>query len=687
MSEIPLPSGEFVPLPPCNARRVSILGPRPEAAATAVFPFHSVGSPIGPLHALVAGVCWPDPAAATVPELLDDLVEPLELWTVIDPQRLANQPIPAEAVWHSFCEFQAKRANFRLLGDRLLPLGRISGLTLYCRRRHQAFSARAIDGGHVSPLESSLGFRAAERTYSATVTTRTPAGVYPLEQLITDQGEFARRYADLFADDPLARKAAEDEHLCCTCPEQGRCYPSDGGYAFALDRLVPLSLTAGPVHIAPHGPWTLAEAAAIAGGAHACQLLDESANEPNAYQRWRRSLAGEIESVAPARLLVGETDGRELVEAARVKLTLIAGVLRQLHAVWHETGRPHLCWNADSIRVRWRSPGALPGAAWGFSPLLRFGGVQPAAQFETFERTPTPFPPHFSDPALLAPELADAVRNFDTPRPATVFVKRSKTTGDAAEASLLLESLHLPWESFCPSDTLHIRGDGWLAVVQPAAARDKNDGEGLPFSGRVTGKLATFKSGEQFDGCECHWYPRFGQAVDLHAVGMLLFETLLATDERAPAAYRSALLREREELIAACSSVPVGQRDAAAREWIAQRALIDAPAAAWSRRNLLFRADERARTVPDGFPAALWLAILTFGVRMMTALDGFSLCPNRAAAAPRLADGPLLPLVELEGLIALLDDELFGRSAPGKDIEAWVSSLHQNTPIAGNDDD
>lgn len=677
MSEITLPPGEFVALPERGPRGVCILGPRPEDAATAVFPFQDVGSPIGPLQALLGGACADS----------GGLIEPLELWTVIDPQRLSNQPIPAEAVWRSFCEFRATMAGSDDVCDRMIPSGRISGLTLYCRRRHRAFEARAIDGSAIVADATPFVSSAAGRRYGPKANGSSAEDALLPDQLIVDQGEFARRYAEIYAHDPLGKQAAEDSHLCCTCPEQQRCYPTDGGYAFALDRLVPLSIGAEAVYVAPHGPWSLAEAAAIAGGARPTALASDSAAKSDAHQQWRRAHAAEIEAAAPLRLLAGETDGRELVEAARVKLALVAGLLRRLHSVWRHAARPHLCWNADAVRVRWRPPGALPGAAWGLTPLLRFAGVQPAAPFETFDRAPTSYPPHFSDATLLPPEIAGAVRNFDTPRKATVFVKRAKAGGDGVEASLLLESLHLPWEGFCSTDTLHVRGAGWLAVVQPAPARDKNDGEGLPFTGRVTGKLAAFKSGEQFDGCECRWYPRFGQAVDLHAVGMLLFETLLATDERPPAVYRSALLREREELIAGCSDVPVEQRDAAAREWIGQRALIDAPAAAWSRRNLLFRADDRGQTVPDGFPATLWLAIVAFGARMITALDGFSLCPNRAAAAPHLAGGTLLPLIELEGLIALLDDELFGRSAPGREVEAWLSGLQQRTPIAENDDD
>ena len=90
----------------------------------------------------------------------------------------------------------------------------------------------------------------------------------------------------------------------------------------------------------------------------------------------------------------------------------------------------------------------------------------------------------------------------------------------------------------------------------------------------------------------------------------------------------------------------------------------DAPAALWSRRNLLYRRADRASVSLDGLPMSLWQAAVTLGLRMITTVAGFSFCPDRAVAPPCTSGEQLLPLLELRGLIALLDDLILGRQAP-----------------------
>ena len=70
----------------------------------------------------------------------------------------------------------------------------------------------------------------------------------------------------------------------------------------------------------------------------------------------------------------------------------------------------------------------------------------------------------------------------------------------------------------------------------------------------------------------------------------------------------------------------------------------------------------------DAFPPGLWQAIVTFGLRLTTGIAGFSFCVGRDHAAPRIGDDLLLPLVELRGLIALLDDLVVARRAPAEQL-------------------
>jgi hypothetical protein len=424
-----------------------------------------------------------------------------------------------------------------------------------------------------------------------------------------------------------------------------------------------LSAAHAPLVFSPLGEWRFDEANRVIGGLSPSECLSLRKQEENEFETWLAERAQAMESAGPARLLAGETDGRELIEVARLKLGVIAGVLEQLEAAWQTSERPHLCWNEHTVRVAWRRPPAIPATCWGFQPILRKGGLQPNSPFETRDGRKFPYPPAFSDPAYLPPLAVGAARYFDEPRAATLFVKKPQT-GDGTGLMVLLEELGIPWNLFCTSDALVATGKDWQALLIPAAERNPDDGEGLPFHGQATGNTDGLKRGNQVDGVECRWYPLFNQAVDLHAVGMLLFESLLSHDERSVQSFREQMATEIKELTQTCLTLPIEQRDDHARNWVTERCEADAPAAVWTRRNLLYRRDDRNTTRLDAFGSALWQEIMTFGLRLTTSIPGFSFCADRACAAPRLAGGLLLPLVELRGLIALLDDEIVSRTAP-----------------------
>lgn len=496
-----------------------------------------------------------------------------------------------------------------------------------------------------------------------------------LDELILDQGRVVELAAEMQTSDPQAAANLALRHACVACPERERCYPKAGGYAYAADRLVPISAAAAPVILRPYGAWRFDEAARVLGGLSLRDSLAERQAEPTAFEAWRAEQAGEFDAAAPPRLLAGETDGRELIEIARLKLSLVADLLAQLDVVWRETKRPHLCWNADTARVAWRRPGAVPAMCWGFQPILRKIGLQPLADIETRDGRPLAYPPAFSESAYLPPLAAEAARYFDEPRFATLFIKRAQPDGDELIVNVLVEQMNVAWELFAAGDALHASGEDWRAVLSPAGQRDPDDGEGLPFSGRMRGKVEHLRKGDQIERVECRWYPRFGQATDLHAVGILLFETLLAHDERTIHSFREHLAAEIAELTTVCLANPPEHRENQARAWLTERCEIDAPAAIWTRRNLLFRRGDRNRTRLDALPPVLWLEIMTTGLRMTTSIPGFSYCPDRACDAPRVGDGLLLPLLELRGLIALLDDQIAGRTAPATAIRTKISKI------------
>jgi len=667
-----------------------VLGPPPQEAAVAVEPLVKLDEPVGVVQAFVGGLCDGE----------GRLIEPVEVLLLLDPAAAApNDVIPHSAWLRTYARLGAVHARLaRPPGGDLIrrALGALpnAGPLLYCRKRHAVFAARSPHTGEtltrVSVAPDAAGSDAGRNgvpvewlvwdgpaegrsvaVYSGRGGESAVGSAVSFEQMILDQGQVVRLAAQLAQSDPGKHQRLSAEHTCCRCRERERCYPAGGGYAFAADRLVVVHAAASPPVVLPLGEWRLAEAAAVVGGAAPRALCERGAGSATAFDAWRRERAEAFEAAGPRLMLLGEAGGRALAEIARLKLALIADALAQLDSVWQTTERPHLCWNEQTIRVTWDPPGQAPASAWGFRALLRKVGLHPGCDVEVEGGPPLAYPPAFSRADLLPPEVRDAARWFGTVRGVNVYVKSVQAgAGDGSRVQVLLEDLGIARELFCTADAIRVRGEGWEAMLAPAAEQHPDDGAGLGVLGVVKGGTGPFKAKETLAGCECRWYPRFGEAVDLHALGMLLFETLLANDDRDAASCRAAIAAEREDLMRVCRTVPVEQREAQAAHWIAGRCESDAPGAFWSRRNLMYDRKARLAAVPDGLPPELWKAVVTFGLRLICAVAGFGCCPDRAAAAPRTVSGHLLPLLELRGLVALLDDVIFGRMAPVEELRA-----------------
>ena len=638
------PTSAWLPLPGGRDDRLRILGPNPDEARGAVELLHPIGAPLTVVQAVVGGLCDPH----------GQLVAPVELLCVRPPSEVApDGAIPRAAILEAYTKLPAWWKRLRDPDGldapvRLFASPEPRGPLLYCRKRHVVFEAFVPDWPPLPEI---------------------PAAA---ESLTGTQDRALAHAAALGASDPVEAARFAARHACVKCPERPRCYPEGDDYAFAADRLAVLSVARAPLPVAPLGEWTLPQAAAIIGGATPTALCG-SAPEPDGpgadpFETWRVACAERMERWAPPRLLAGETDGRELVEIARLKLGLIGEVLAQLARFWQVAARPHLCWTPETVRVTWHPPGVTAGSCWGLRTIVRNGGLHPLSPLESIDRRPLPYPPALSDASYLAPAARDAARYFDEPRAATMFVKK-EVAGDGEGMVVLLEGLGIPWELFCPCDTVAVTGAGWRALLRPMPERDPNDGDGLPFCGTATGDAA-FTQGASFERVEVRWRPRFGEAVDLHAVGVLLFEVLVGHDRRHGDELRTALAGELAQLSEQCTPLAPGQRETHAAHWIAQRSGQDAPVSLWTPRNLLYAHAARDSARLDALPAVLWQTILLTGLRMTTTLGGFSYCPNRGADVPRVAGGEPLPLVELRGLIALLDDHLFGRSAGEKRARA-----------------
>ncbi len=678
------PVSPFLPLPIRHGEALRLRGPRPEEAATVVEPLTPLDATLGVLRSFLGGLCDTD----------GRLIRPLEVVLLLDaatvpPSELESAAALIETLrsWPQFSARLSRDPGDDLIHSVLAPGDPLAPL-LYCRKRHVLFEARSphtteplsavqmdgpVEAGEELlplPLLCWDGPRPdghAPAIYAARAGHSAAGSVASFEQLILDQGEVVRRAAALQSRDALSFARLAAAHPCCTCPERTRCYPEGAGYSYAADRLAVVSAGVIPLVVLPWGEWGLEETSAMLGGQPPAQVVQAASSPAAELDEYRRRQAAAIEAEGPFLLLAGEGEGRPLIEIARLKLGLLAEVLEQLDDLWRACERPHLCWNLQTVRTMWRA--APPRAAgWGFTAVLRRRGLAPLAPVATPDGRPLPCPPVFSDESLLAPEVVEAVRHFGQARRCALFVKSAEGKDRQKHVAVLVENLNIPWSLMCAGDVAHVEASGWQAVLSPAARREPADGEGLPMSGRAAGDVSGMKPGAQFNDCICRWYPRFGEAVDLHAFGVLLLETLLATDERPGPRLRETLHQEREELTRLCLGLELEQREARAHQWVAQRCDADSPSALWTRRNLLYRRADRAVARLDALPPLLWNAIVTFGMRLITAIPGFSFCPDRATAAPRLEGGLLVPLVELRGLLALLDDLLLGRAAAWEEL-------------------
>lgn len=676
----------MLPLPIAGGAHVRLLGPTPGDAATLLDVVTRLDQPHGALQAVYA--CMTDAAG--------NFVAPLEAWLVIDPDSVPPQEqLPASAFVPRLQGWQPTDDSEALLAAQPLR----DGPLLYCRKRHLLFVARSKTGAPLVWAQEFLDARERERirreegadaAEKATIAL-DPALAFASAPVGSDPEALDELYAFRVGTTPLGAALAHDDllaaqggfdalpsdaggtHGCVGCSERARCYPEGENYGFAVDRLVVLGGVPAPLALMSVGAWRWREVGRVVGGERLSALASASSDDPLVEFRTRQAHA--FDAALP-RILAGESDGRELLEAARIKLGHGLAALAQLCNTWRDTQLPHLCWNDDTIRVG-LGPLSHAGAAWGFEPRLRKRGIQPRARLPEFA-TPAsalPAPPLYTDESLLPIEARDAMRHFGIERAAGGFIKSAESVEGGVTLHVVVEGVDIRWERFCAPDVITLVAEDWQATLHPASERNvDDDGDGLPLTGLATGAgAAALADGGELTGTRFTWYPRFGEALDLHALGVLLLEALLATDERSAAALRESLAEAREDLTRVLGAVPLEQREDRAAAWIADLCDPDTPASVWSRRNVFYSRTMRNETKLERFPAILWQAAVMLAFRLTTNVAGFSYCAARSDAAPRLDGGEPLPLIELRGLVAWYDDHLWSRRHPGDVVHATLT--------------
>ncbi len=688
-------------LPTRNGSALRIFAPTPEEAPTTVDPLIDVDA-VGPVQSFLGALCTGARRASETADGDAEQAGPLtelptrliEILLVADASGVKGTTERLEASLRAFQRLPALYTADAILPGlptewHLLASAEPGAPLLYCRKRNVIFAARSprtaealapvpvVDLASTIPLPL-VSTDAADRNLDGAALyafreAETPFGqTASLETLMVDQGRLRERVVALRTEDPLHSARVAEAHACVACPEHDRCYPGDDGYAYVTDRLTPITIACTPTVTRPFGEWRLEEAARIIGGSAASAVAESSESLVGRDARsWRQALAARMEQTAPTLHLAGEDHGRPLLEIARLRLRLIADVLEQLECTWRATQHPHLIWTEDTIRVAWEQSAGRAATGWGFHAILRHMGLHPTLRFDADgDDVEWPYPPTESEESRLPADVVEASRYFQQEISATLFVQQVKAVNDerAEIVEALLEDTGIANRLFVPGDRIEIESEGWTAILSPTETTEEHgrDDEptGVVLRGMAKGDVSTLSDGATLT-VRFRWTARFGHFADLYAVGLSLFEALLATDERSGVAMRDAIIEDVQDLVRVCRQAPTDQRGSALDAWIVARCSRDEPAERWTRRNLLHERDARASTDLSAFPAMVWQAICAFGFRLMVALPGVGFCADRAQDVARTESGTSVPLLELRGLIALLDDLVFRRRSPG----------------------
>ncbi|MDX2200527.1 MAG: hypothetical protein SF069_16350 [Phycisphaerae bacterium] len=494
---------------------------------------------------------------------------------------------------------------------------------LFCRRCGRIIQARSrVDGTpllHRAPLADPAGPTTMPPFHL--LTDAGDADVEAVRNLLLDQGRLIAQGPSGAFRSPREEDEWLSEHPCASDRDRARWDPDRGGYPYAEEWLTPISYAALPLLITPHGDTTL-EAAAMA----------------SRDRRFSR-----------------ESDDRRTLEALRARLGLIEPLLAQLDRRYRLLQRPLLEWRDDS---------AVASSAG--SALLRNPWIAPVEPEDAKTHPATAFAPEGHDPALLPEGTAELLALAESEHSATLilraFGKRDEKRCELADG--LVDLSPLRGDIFCAGDRIEIAAAGGRAVLTPTGVRNADDGKSaVAVTGRLYDAWAKLQRPGEIANCTVRWHPRLGEAVDLFAVGVRMLDCLLMNDARDLALLRRGGAELRAALQAQCAPLATADARAATFERLLDAALAGCSADdLWSARAV--HGDRAARAVADAGPLAFryWRAACAMGLRLSTLVADVSYCPHRAADAPRAAGGTLLPLVELRGLMSLLEDALLHRS-------------------------
>ncbi len=500
-------------------------------------------------------------------------------------------------------------------------------------------------------------------------TLGSPADERPKGRVeIRRRSELYRDFSAIFREKlpEEERRRLAERFPCAGCPDREECYPAAGGAVQAEARLTPLSYY--EFRMLPMEACELHydEFADLLGGA------SWESVRARARQRGgpgREALLARLDGLysSPFQWLYrGEGGPRFALEILRLKLALFSRLCRALREYHARCREPHLALGPSKVMVRPIDPGGGMPARWGFR--VKLAGVAGPRRLCTDEGPELLEPGTDADKTYISPFLREA--EFGREETMRVSIRSASAEGPRARLDGTLCSDAARLDAYLPGDVVRVvpasasgaleslafwgmlgerveRGFAFTAVLPEGAA-----------GARGSVKAQEFDAGVAF-------FRRFHVPCDLYPLGMLLFRTLLANDERDIFAVDDAVQRVLKKLALWLEDRggPSGPRVAAQIQ-----AIVEGEPDIFGPSSILYARGDR-----EGFKAAvpqrLWCDLVLLGFKLATAVPGFSVCANHADYPGDRPEEVLdRVLAELGELQTRVDVELFRRSARDGEI-------------------
>lgn len=498
----------------------------------------------------------------------------------------------------------------------------------------------------------------------------SPAAVGGEEELFRDQGKILEALDDP-ARNPIEREEIRREFPCYECSEAQRCYPSDEKYAQVVDRLVALNFH--DVHVVCTELFDLQmdEYCDLVGGRPIGPWLDQLQGSPDGCSN--RHLVGVLEQLAgmPCRIRFSGDPRGSLVEILFLKWSMLTRTIERLRALYGECRRPHLHLSARHVVIRMNTQSRFSPALWDVEVgLLGLDGALPfeaeGSSLRGLHRAPLA-----PEPLYAAMDMVNSKSEFGRRYRGSVHVAEVIPAEGQPDAHNVRGRFVAS-----PSSPLHCHAGDALHLHLPGAGETQTlsiwvrvervgETDGVAFSGLVRGENDLRRLEELVDQplseAEHEYYPRYGLANDLYAVGVLLWQALLVNQDQELAVVTTRANQVLSDLQTSADQTSAVKRLAhwASNAWQTPE---------WHPRNLCHQPVPNENQANSPIPRRIWEQILCLGLRLLAGSESLGLVARDCYPSDEAA---------------ILDDLLDSFVSLQRELERQLFSVEQKVEPAG----